>query len=256
MVKRVRVLFGIAAGMCLLFSMFFSNSKLVCANNPGRFEETTCASTRCELKDGNLIAIFENMVADDEGHYVLNATDEYRYSVLVDNTYWYKVESEGDNVVPNHGILAILFNRQSAGNIWDDAFTSGMGWGYDGHTAESFQVYASVSATKQEHVWDLNYDKPPTCTEAGIIHCSICGYKRSVPPLNHIWDSGRVETAPTVYSEGVMTYTCNRDGTHRMSVSLPRQRFRIFLGDQRIMLIGMGDKKFYNVYVGDKSLIE
>ena len=57
----------------------------------------------------------------------------------------------------------------------------------------------------------------PTCTDKGYtLHtCSACGdeYKNNyTAKLGHDWDEGTVTTAPTATTEGVMTYTCTREG--------------------------------------------
>ena len=58
-----------------------------------------------------------------------------------------------------------------------------------------------------------------TCTTDGVTegsHCSVCGEviegEEVIPALGHEWNDGEVTTAPTDSTEGVMTYTCLREG--------------------------------------------
>ncbi|PWL78217.1 MAG: hypothetical protein DBY20_07810 [Coriobacteriia bacterium] len=59
----------------------------------------------------------------------------------------------------------------------------------------------------------------PTCTVAGLTdksYCISCGKvfieQQEIPALGHDWDEGIVTTEPTCIEDGVMTFTCKRDG--------------------------------------------
>ena len=58
----------------------------------------------------------------------------------------------------------------------------------------------------------------PTCTNPGFsagTHCSRCDYKTGlevVPALGHEWDEGTITTPATCTEDGVMTFTCKREG--------------------------------------------
>ena len=54
---------------------------------------------------------------------------------------------------------------------------------------------------------------PATCTTAGETaqKCNNCGQKdnyQTIPAKGHSWDYGELTTAPDVYKEGLITYTC------------------------------------------------
>lgn len=59
----------------------------------------------------------------------------------------------------------------------------------------------------------------PTCTVAGLTdksYCISCGKvfieQQEIPALGHDWDEGIVTTEPTCIEDGVMTFTCKRNG--------------------------------------------
>ncbi|MBQ9467858.1 MAG: alpha-N-acetylglucosaminidase C-terminal domain-containing protein [Clostridia bacterium] len=82
--------------------------------------------------------------------------------------------------------------------------------------------YTEQKTERQEHVHTPVIDEsyPATCTEEGRTegaHCSECGEiikaQETIPPLGHLWDGGVITVSPTLQSEGVMTYTCQRCGS-------------------------------------------
>lgn len=68
----------------------------------------------------------------------------------------------------------------------------------------------------------------------------------------HNW-SDAVTTAPTVYDTGVRTFTCGSDYIY---VTEPKLQFRVFLGNTRINLNSLSNKKVYAVYRGNSLLTE
>ncbi len=60
---------------------------------------------------------------------------------------------------------------------------------------------------------------PATCTEPGMtdgVECEVCGtvieWPEEIPALGHEYDEGVVTTEPTCTENGVLTYTCQREG--------------------------------------------
>ena len=56
-----------------------------------------------------------------------------------------------------------------------------------------------------------------TCTrygsmEAPCVNCDEFVDTKAIPMLGHLWDGGTVTTEPTDLTDGVMTYTCTREG--------------------------------------------
>ena len=70
----------------------------------------------------------------------------------------------------------------------------------------------------------------PTCTASGQekLVCDICGAEqvRELAATGHVWDGGTVTKEPTVYSDGVKTYTCSVCGKKRSEAipALPAQK--------------------------------
>ena len=72
---------------------------------------------------------------------------------------------------------------------------------------------ASVSCDEAGHNW-----QEATCTEAK--HCTVCGATDG-QKTGHNWDAGEVTTPPTCTENGVRTYTCLHDGTHKKTEDEP-----------------------------------
>ena len=89
--------------------------------------------------------------------------------------------------------------------------------GYTTYTCaicEDSYVADEVAALGHDLVTDAGI--AVTCTESGLTegkHCSRCDYKierQAIAALGHVWDEGKVTTAPTTEKEGVRTFTCTR----------------------------------------------
>lgn len=93
-----------------------------------------------------------------------------------------------------------------------------------------------------------------TCTTAGMKKCS-CGYSESTPALGHSWDGGRLTSQATPYSNGVITYICQRDGTHRRTETTPKKHFQIFSGVNRIEKICLGNSLIMDSASGTSKLV-
>ena len=92
--------------------------------------------------------------------------------------------------------------------------------GYTTYTCaicEDSYVADEVAALGHDLVTDAGI--AVTCTESGLTegkHCSRCDYKierQAIAALGHVWDEGKVTTAPTTEKEGVKTFTCTRCST-------------------------------------------
>ena len=89
--------------------------------------------------------------------------------------------------------------------------------GYTTYTCaicEDSYVADEVAALGHDLVTDAGI--AVTCTESGLTegkHCSRCDYeieRQAIAALGHVWDEGKVTTAPTIEKEGVRTFTCTR----------------------------------------------
>lgn len=68
----------------------------------------------------------------------------------------------------------------------------------------------------------------PTCTETGLTegsHCEGCKAvivaQQTTPALDHAWDAGVVTKKATRAEDGVKTYTCTRDASHKKTEAIP-----------------------------------
>lgn len=80
---------------------------------------------------------------------------------------------------------------------------------------------------KLPHRWDEGVEtKAPTCTEAGVktFTCSQCHNTKTEPisALGHDWGAWNVMTPATETTEGSETRTCQRDGNHTETRSIPK----------------------------------
>lgn len=80
---------------------------------------------------------------------------------------------------------------------------------------------------KLPHRWDEGVEtKAPTCTEAGVktYTCSQCHDTKTEPisALGHDWGAWNVTTPATETTEGSETRTCQRDGNHTETRSIPK----------------------------------
>ena len=80
---------------------------------------------------------------------------------------------------------------------------------------------------KLPHSWDEGVEtKAPTCTEAGVktFTCSQCHNTKTEPisALGHDWGEWEVKTPATEETEGSKTRTCQRDGNHTETRSIPK----------------------------------
>ena len=68
----------------------------------------------------------------------------------------------------------------------------------------------------------------PTCTDPGLTegsHCDDCKAvivaQQTINALDHAWDEGVVTKEATRAEDGVMTYTCTRDASHKKTEAIP-----------------------------------
>ena len=77
----------------------------------------------------------------------------------------------------------------------------------------------------EQHFYEKTDETPPTCTEWGsrTFTCSVCGYSytESLWPLEHWWDEGVVTKEAGYLEEGEITYTCQRDASHKRTETIP-----------------------------------
>ena len=98
----------------------------------------------------------------------------------------------------------------------------------DGLTSGSYCTRCDKVLSTQEVIPALGHDEwhddsiPPTCTEDGYysgISCLVCGEilreRKYSPALGHDYDEGIITKDPACTSEGIITYTCKNDSTHK-----------------------------------------
>ena len=68
----------------------------------------------------------------------------------------------------------------------------------------------------------------PTCTDPGLTegsHCEGCKTvivaQQTINALDHAWDEGVITKEATRAEDGVMTYTCTRDASHKKTEAIP-----------------------------------
>lgn len=68
----------------------------------------------------------------------------------------------------------------------------------------------------------------PTCTDPGRTegsHCTACGTvivaQQTLDALDHAWDEGVITQEATRAEDGVKTYTCTRDASHKKTEAIP-----------------------------------
>ncbi len=68
----------------------------------------------------------------------------------------------------------------------------------------------------------------PTCTDPGLTegsHCTACGTtivaQKTIEALGHAWGEGVITKEATRAEDGVMTYTCSRDASHKKTEAIP-----------------------------------
>ena len=68
----------------------------------------------------------------------------------------------------------------------------------------------------------------PTCTTPGLTegsHCEACGItivaQKTLDALDHAWGAGVITKEATRAEDGVMTYTCSRDASHKKTEAIP-----------------------------------
>ncbi len=103
--------------------------------------------------------------------------------------------------------------------------------GDDTHNASKASYVLEITSDEESnHCVIETVQKDPTCTEAGHTEgklCTVCDQVfagvEEIPALEHDWDAGVVTTAPTYESEGVRTFTCQRqDCGETKTESIPK----------------------------------
>ena len=97
-----------------------------------------------------------------------------------------------------------------------------------------------------------------TCTTNQVNKCSRCSSTSQIAntALGHDWDSGTPTPDATPYTTGVMTYTCQRDGSHQRTEVIPQKHFQIYHNDSRINKIYLGNTLIINVSDGNDTLVK
>ena len=100
--------------------------------------------------------------------------------------------------------------------------------------------------------------KDATCTANQVNKCSRCTATQQVADtaLGHDWDEGVPTPDATPYTSGIMTYTCQRDGTHQRTEAIPQKHFQIYLGNSRINKIYLGSALIMNANAGVNALVK
>ncbi len=126
-------------------------------------------------------------------------------------------------------LLALAFLSAAPSMAQDDQHTHE--WEFETHVdytcdEDGYDVYVcSLCGETERRVTDeashrneIVRERAATCEEKGEIEyvCTVCGEKTVVttPPLEHEWDSGTVESKPTMFTEGTVKFVCKRDPTH------------------------------------------
>ena len=86
----------------------------------------------------------------------------------------------------------------------------------------------AVPVDPDAHTVVIDPAVPPSCTADGKTegsHCSECNAvitpQQTVPALEHDWDEGVVTREATCKTEGSITYTCKRAGSHTKTEAIP-----------------------------------
>lgn len=97
-----------------------------------------------------------------------------------------------------------------------------------------------------------------TCTTNQVNKCSRCTATQQVTgtALGHLWDDGVPTPDATPYSTGIMTYTCQRNGTHQRTEAIPQKHFQIYSGGSRINKIYLGNTLIMNSSAGANVLVK
>ena len=85
----------------------------------------------------------------------------------------------------------------------------------------------SESSPPRGHVIEMTIAREPTCEEEGLrlFRCTVCGYETTepIPATGHAYDDGTVEKEATFFSDGLMRFVCEHDGSHTYTEVLPRR---------------------------------
>lgn len=81
----------------------------------------------------------------------------------------------------------------------------------------AIEVNSVVITESGDHVYKVTTETPATCTAPGMIaitceHCANVNTKVEIPAVGHTYDSGVITTEQKCNQDGVVTFTCTREG--------------------------------------------
>ena len=98
-------------------------------------------------------------------------------------------------------------------------------WSLCRRCGQSDTIVIPALTHDDQHFYEKTDETPPTCTEWGsrTFTCTVCGYSytESLWPLEHWWDEGVVTKEAGYLEEGEITYTCQRDASHKRTETIP-----------------------------------
>ena len=145
--------------------------------------------------------------------------------------------SSGHHHDGNKVIIDYIASNQKNGGVWS---FGGSGREYTVNGAGTYSTSVSYHIANNHWNYSISKDSPGQ-------GCFWYGTRNK-----HTW-SDVLTTVPTVYDIGVRTFTCGSDYIY---VAEPKLQFRLFLGNNRINLNSLADKKVYAVYRGNSLLVE
>ncbi len=106
---------------------------------------------------------------------------------------------------------------------------------------------------------DITQNKDCTHDEYRANLCTRCynavsGSSKTGNRLCHVWDEGVESKAATPYSEGLMHYTCTRDGTHTSDQVIPKRTFNIYSGGDQIKGIYLGSTPINDLLISGQRI--
>lgn len=129
------------------------------------------------------------------------------------------------------------------------------------YTCTACHSITDVSINATGHSWSWINDTNATCTTNGTRHqhCSRCGANQNYGSvwqnaLGHAYDGGIITEYPTVYRNGIRTFTCSRCNSTN-TVSEPPYHFNINVGYTPIKKIAKGNNLLFENTSMDADLI-
>ena len=144
----------------------------------------------------------------------------------------YTCTLDGEKLVDNYTAIdpnnhtAVVTDNAVPATCTATGLTEGSHCTACGATVVAQDVIPVDSSNHTKVVTDNAVD--PTCTDPGLTegsHCDDCKAvivaQQTINALDHAWDEGVVTKEATRAEDGVMTYTCTRDASHKKTEAIP-----------------------------------